>query len=358
MKAIADHLRGDGRSLDLPIDVAATAFQWKVWRALQQIPAGETRAYAEVARSIGKPRAVRAVASACATNPVCPRRPVPSRGAVGGRRRRISVGRGARKRLCVEALQNRWPLPRICAVGTLVFSVPSIRYGISPWLDAVPVKKRPEFPAFRGVITHPVVVVGGGMSGAMTAYACAAAGPESHPARADRVGHGGTGRRHRLDVGRIIRVVSRRRSAGRDARRGRCSARDAVGAARSGGHRQAARHQGAVSTWRQPIRLVRRARSDKALRKEIAACPRRISSRVVAAAWRRGAAGRHRSAGGMRTARGGFADPFKLTLGFLTAAIKRGAKVYERSRVKKITFTRKTATAFLDSGSITTTNLA
>ena len=45
---------------------------------------------------------------------------------------------------------------------------------------------------------------------------------------------------------------------------------------------------------------------------------------------------------------GGFADPFKLTLGFLSAAIKRGARVYERSSVNKITFTRKTATAFLN----------
>ena len=71
VKAITDHLRGDHETLDLPIDVKATAFQWKVWRALQQIPAGETRAYAEVARRIGKPKAVRAVASACANNPVC-----------------------------------------------------------------------------------------------------------------------------------------------------------------------------------------------------------------------------------------------------------------------------------------------
>jgi AraC family transcriptional regulator, regulatory protein of adaptative response / methylated-DNA-[protein]-cysteine methyltransferase len=70
VKAIAKHLRGDLPALDLPIDVKATAFQWKVWRALQQIPYGETRAYAEVAKSIGKPKAVRAVASACANNPV------------------------------------------------------------------------------------------------------------------------------------------------------------------------------------------------------------------------------------------------------------------------------------------------
>lgn len=70
VKAIADHVAGHQPSLDLPIDVTATAFQWKVWRALQRIPAGETRAYADVARSIGKPRAARAVANACANNPV------------------------------------------------------------------------------------------------------------------------------------------------------------------------------------------------------------------------------------------------------------------------------------------------
>jgi len=90
VKAISQHLRGDAPSLDLPIDVQATAFQWKVWRALQRIPYGETRAYAEVARSVGKPKAVRAVASACAKNPVCLvvpcHRVVPSAGGVGGYR--------------------------------------------------------------------------------------------------------------------------------------------------------------------------------------------------------------------------------------------------------------------------------
>ena len=90
VKAIAEHLRGEAPSLDLPIDVQATAFQWKVWRALQRIPYGQTRAYAEVAKSIGKPKAVRAVASACAKNPVCLvvpcHRVVPSAGGVGGYR--------------------------------------------------------------------------------------------------------------------------------------------------------------------------------------------------------------------------------------------------------------------------------
>ena len=71
IKAIAQHLRGNAAALNLPIDVRATAFHWKVWRALQHIPYGETRAYAEVARAIGRPKAARAVARACAANPVC-----------------------------------------------------------------------------------------------------------------------------------------------------------------------------------------------------------------------------------------------------------------------------------------------
>jgi AraC family transcriptional regulator, regulatory protein of adaptative response / methylated-DNA-[protein]-cysteine methyltransferase len=70
VSAIVDHLKRQAPVLNLPIDVQATAFQWKVWRALQAIPYGETRPYAEVARAIGEPRAVRAVARACATNPV------------------------------------------------------------------------------------------------------------------------------------------------------------------------------------------------------------------------------------------------------------------------------------------------
>jgi AraC family transcriptional regulator, regulatory protein of adaptative response / methylated-DNA-[protein]-cysteine methyltransferase len=55
---------------ELPLDLRATAFQMRVWQALQQIPTGETRSYAEVAKEIGQPTAVRAVARACASNPL------------------------------------------------------------------------------------------------------------------------------------------------------------------------------------------------------------------------------------------------------------------------------------------------
>ncbi|MEP6857217.1 MAG: bifunctional DNA-binding transcriptional regulator/O6-methylguanine-DNA methyltransferase Ada [Gemmatimonadales bacterium] len=54
----------------IPLDVEASAFRWKVWRELQKIPFGETRSYSEIAKAIGSPKAARAVASACANNPV------------------------------------------------------------------------------------------------------------------------------------------------------------------------------------------------------------------------------------------------------------------------------------------------
>jgi AraC family transcriptional regulator of adaptative response/methylated-DNA-[protein]-cysteine methyltransferase len=65
--AVAD--RGeDGR--DLPVEVVATDFQWRVWRAMRQIPPGETRSYSELAEMAGHPKATRAVGTACARNPV------------------------------------------------------------------------------------------------------------------------------------------------------------------------------------------------------------------------------------------------------------------------------------------------
>ncbi|MGI5861968.1 MAG: methylated-DNA--[protein]-cysteine S-methyltransferase [Myxococcales bacterium] len=57
-------------AVELPLDVRGTDFQKRVWSALQEVPAGSTTTYAELARAIGAPNAVRAVGSACAANPV------------------------------------------------------------------------------------------------------------------------------------------------------------------------------------------------------------------------------------------------------------------------------------------------
>jgi AraC family transcriptional regulator of adaptative response/methylated-DNA-[protein]-cysteine methyltransferase len=59
-----------GRPLDLLLDVRGTAFQQRVWQALRDIPAGSTATYSDIATRIGAPRAVRAVARACAANPL------------------------------------------------------------------------------------------------------------------------------------------------------------------------------------------------------------------------------------------------------------------------------------------------
>src|SRR5213593_2770614 len=95
------HLAGDAARLDLPLDVEATEFQQRVWQALRAIPYGETRSYGAVAEAIGHPGAARAVARACAANPValvipC-HRVVRGDGEPGGYRWGV-----ARKRLLLE----------------------------------------------------------------------------------------------------------------------------------------------------------------------------------------------------------------------------------------------------------------
>jgi AraC family transcriptional regulator of adaptative response/methylated-DNA-[protein]-cysteine methyltransferase len=68
MSTVLATLDGASPRATVSLDVKATDFKWRVWRALQEIPYGETRTYAEVAAAIGAPKAVRAVANACATN--------------------------------------------------------------------------------------------------------------------------------------------------------------------------------------------------------------------------------------------------------------------------------------------------
>ena len=69
VRVLLDHLKGEHPHLDLPLDIRATAFQRRVWQELRAIPYGDRRSYSEIAEQIGKPKAVRAVANACASNP-------------------------------------------------------------------------------------------------------------------------------------------------------------------------------------------------------------------------------------------------------------------------------------------------
>jgi AraC family transcriptional regulator of adaptative response/methylated-DNA-[protein]-cysteine methyltransferase len=91
--AVVGHLDawgGEGEPPKLPLELGGTLFQRRVWKQLMRIPAGEVRTYGELAASIGSPAAARAVARACATNPVAVLVPchriVPKAGGTGGYR--------------------------------------------------------------------------------------------------------------------------------------------------------------------------------------------------------------------------------------------------------------------------------
>lgn len=87
---ILGYLKQPEQSVDLPLDIQGTAFQRRVWRALQEIPAGSTASYAQVAVAVGNPKAVRAVAGACSANKIAVlipcHRVVRSSGELGGYR--------------------------------------------------------------------------------------------------------------------------------------------------------------------------------------------------------------------------------------------------------------------------------
>jgi AraC family transcriptional regulator of adaptative response/methylated-DNA-[protein]-cysteine methyltransferase len=134
VRAIVRHLAGSQPQLDLPTDVAATAFQRRVWEALRAIPFGATRTYSEVANSLGRPTATRAVARACATNPasiVVPcHRVIRTDGSLGGYRwglhrkqllleQELRLAKGAGSTLSPpETHPGSTPLPRESHAGS------------------------------------------------------------------------------------------------------------------------------------------------------------------------------------------------------------------------------------------------
>jgi AraC family transcriptional regulator of adaptative response/methylated-DNA-[protein]-cysteine methyltransferase len=107
LEEVVHRTAGEAPSQRLPLDVQATAFQERVWQELCRIPPGETRTYGQVAEALGKPTAARAVAQACAHNPVAVAVPchrvVPAAGGTGGyrwgreRKRRLLAREAARE---------------------------------------------------------------------------------------------------------------------------------------------------------------------------------------------------------------------------------------------------------------------
>jgi glycine/D-amino acid oxidase-like deaminating enzyme len=228
------------------------------------------------------------------------------------------------------------------------------KYGVSPWIEQVPRKRRPDFPRFRGNSSYPAVIVGGGLAGAMTAYAFAAAGVKVALLEADRVGLLGGGRgpgvlqseaaasyrdletRHGRKVARALFEGSRR------------AVLDLATTARRLGVKNGVDVQSALRV------LASYTEEEKPFAKEVAL--RRDAG--LDAVWLKAAAAARES--GIDAARAavrlrdwGRSDPYRLVTAFCSAAAKRGAEIFEQSPVRRIRVRRKDVEIQADGGVLT-----
>lgn len=209
------------------------------------------------------------------------------------------------------------------------------RYGLSPWIEAVPRARRPDFPRLKGELSADVVVIGGGLTGCATAYGAATAGLKTILVEADRIGQAASG----FGAGLLLPAPGP-------------SFRDVVA---SQGLRIARRifeswHQASIDAVAQLRRMGVRCRvephpdlfigdSDSALRREFTAreeaglevqwlAPKQIASAVGLPA-----------AGGWRLKDAFTLDPYAACLGVAAAAGRKRVSLFERTDVRKIQVT-------------------
>ena len=226
------------------------------------------------------------------------------------------------------------------------------RYGTSPWLHLSPPSRVPSFQRYRGVHTADVVIVGGGLTGCAAAYMCANAGLTTILLEQDRIGQARTGRGGGLltpQPGPSFREVA--------AAHGVKSARRVFEAWRRGALEGAAllrrlRISCALDP-RDTIAAVRRD-EEKLLRRELDA--RREAGLDAVWLTQRQVQQRMRveAAGALKTGDGFALDPYRACVGLVAAAAARRAACFERSRVQKVTFTRRHADVIAAGGKIRT----
>jgi glycine/D-amino acid oxidase-like deaminating enzyme len=224
------------------------------------------------------------------------------------------------------------------------------RYGVSPWIDLTPASRVPDYSRLRGAHTTDVVIVGGGLTGCATAYACALAGMKTIVIEAARVGRGSAGRSAGLllsEPGPSFRDVEQAH--------GLRAARTAFESWRRASLEGAALLRRLnIKCGLEPVTpLVVAARDDERMLR------RELDVRVKAGA---GGTWLTRPLVGKLTApeapaavrlRDAFTlDPYRACLGLSAAAASRGAVIFERSRVQKVTFTRKHVDVTVDGGQV------
>ncbi len=213
------------------------------------------------------------------------------------------------------------------------------RYGVSPWIDSFPARRRPDYPRLRGEHTADVVIVGGGLTGCATAYACAAAGSKLMLLEGGRIGQGSAGRSAGLllaDPGPSFRDVAQAhglRAARAVFESWRRASLDAAALLRR------LRVPCALDGYDDVI--VVRGDEEKLLRREFeareeAGLPVRwLIQKSVRLATALDAAA------GMRLRDSYTLDPYGACLGLAAAATRRGGILFERSGVKRIRATAK-----------------
>jgi glycine/D-amino acid oxidase-like deaminating enzyme len=227
------------------------------------------------------------------------------------------------------------------------------KYGRSPWIDTFPASRVPSYPRHRGVSQEPVVILGGGLTGCLTAYAFAASGIPVVLLEGDQIGRGGSGLASGWMGGAPgPSFADLEKTAGRAAvrhafRSWRRAALDFSALLRRLDIKCAfAAHSTATVaiTPEQGVRLKRdhKARRDADLDAALLN-PRALTTEL-------GLDG----VSGIRDSAGGVLDPYRACLGLAAAAAARGAQIFERSAVRKITFARRHADLTTAGGSIRT----
>jgi glycine/D-amino acid oxidase-like deaminating enzyme len=225
------------------------------------------------------------------------------------------------------------------------------KYGRSPWISGFPKSRVPSYPMHRGALTTDVIVVGGGLTGCAAAYAFSSAGIKAILLEGDRIGLGATGASigwigddpgaRFADVERAIGLRAARRAWQAWHRAGL----DFAALLRRLNVRCDLDAPGAVTIALTPEQAVRLKREQKA-RVEAGLEAPLLSGRTLQAEVGLPAAA------GIRAREAATLDPYRAALGLAAAASDRGARLFERSAVKKITFTRKTVDVHTAGGAI------
>jgi glycine/D-amino acid oxidase-like deaminating enzyme len=227
------------------------------------------------------------------------------------------------------------------------------KYGVSPWLDQFPKSRIPSYPRYRGNTPADVVIIGGGLTGCAAAYAFAAAGVQVVLLEADRIGRGATG----ASGGWIgtepgVPLAQLEKAVGKSAARRafhswRRAALDFASLLRRLDIKCGLEPHDAIAVARSQEEAARLRKEQKARAAASLDAPL-LNARAI-----RGGLALDGVAG-LRAKDGATIDPYRACVGLAAAAASRGARIFERSPVKRVTFTRKTADVLLSGASIRT----